>query len=146
MNAILNVPGTDGQAFLGQQTYFFHEKWINKKTKKRFFVDAAGQYADTSATKVSKANVPADLIPEDGLVGPVYLFNAQDITKHYTVTKANGRVVLRDRGILYIEELFDTLGDQKPGGVSLSWEIVDKDGNFPSLDVDLCKLGARLTR
>jgi hypothetical protein len=146
VNSILNVPGTHGQAFLAGNTYFFHEKWINKKTGKRFTLTGQGQFNELTATRVPTWKVPKDVVPDEGLTGPIYRFTAQEIVKEFTVRRANGSIVKQDRGILAFTQLYDTLGDKAPGGTELSLETTVQEGHFPLLDVDLCQLGARLTR
>jgi hypothetical protein len=89
--------------------------------------------------------VPADLIPPEGLVGPIYRFTATDVGQPFTVTDAQGNTVVRDVGVLVEEYLFDTLGDSKPGGTQLDFEFVKVIGPHPGIDVDICELAARLT-
>ena len=78
------------------------------------------------------------------LVGPVYLFKAKDIGQPFIVKK-HGKTVLRDRGVIVQEYLFDTLGDSQPGRHQLSFEITKVIGPHPGLDVDICELAERLT-
>ncbi len=71
VSSTLNVPGSNGQAFLAGDTYSFHEKWINKKTGKHFTLTGQGQFNELTATRVPKWKVPKALIPDGGLVGPI---------------------------------------------------------------------------
>jgi len=48
------------------------------------------------------------------------------------------------RGSITFKTLFDTLGDHRPGGVELGFEMVKVVGMFPGLDVDLCDLAVDL--
>lgn len=138
------VRGSHGQAFLVKDRYNFSETWRNLTTGKRFQVSGHGVFKEVSAKFVANEDVPADLIPPEGLVGPVYLFKAKDIGQPFIVKK-HGKTVLRDRGVIVQEYLFDTLGDSQPGGTQLSFEITKVIGPHPGLDVDICELAERLT-
>ncbi len=142
---ILNVPGSDGQAFLANNKNKGGEVWKNKKTGKWFTVSWDTIFQETGATFVPNDEVPAELIPEEGLVGPVYLFTALETGKPFTVRKANGKLVLQDKGTVFFESLQDTLGDHEPGSTELDFQVVAQRGSFPGDDVNLCKLAKRLT-
>jgi hypothetical protein len=144
VEAILFVRGSHGQAFLDRDHYNYRETWKNTSTGKRFQVSGHGFFKEISAKFVPNEDVPADLVPPEGLIGPVYLFTAKNIGQPFIV-KQHGKTVLRDRGILVAQALFDTLGDSKPGGTGLSFEITKVIGPHPGLDVDICELAARLT-
>lgn len=144
VEAILFVPGSHGQAFLDRNHYNFREKWQNLSTGKSFQVSGHGFFKEISAKFVPNEDVPVDLVPPEGLVGPVYLFTAKDIGQPFIV-KSHGKMVLRDHGILVEQYLFDTLGDSKPGGTQLSFEFTKVIGPHPGIDVDICELAARLT-
>ncbi len=143
--AYLNVAGSDGQAFLVRDRYRFREVWKNLDTGEHFVVSGHGFFREVKATFVPTEQVPADLVPPEGIVGPVYLFRAVETGNPFTVTDDDGHVVVKDVGRLVSENLFDTLGDSKPGGTSLSFEFVEIVGPHPGLDVDLCELAPGLT-
>jgi hypothetical protein len=145
VDALLNVPGSHGQAFLLRDAYSYRDVWTNLDTGKSFIVSGHGLFTEIKAVFVPNADVPADLIPPEGLVGPVYRFTATDVGEPFKVTDSRGRTVLRDTGVLVEEYLFDTLGDGEPGGTQLDFRFVKVIGPHPGLDVDVCDLAARLT-
>lgn len=144
VDSTVNVKGSDGQAFLARDHYRFREVWKNLDTHERFVVSGHGFFREVKATFVPTDQVPADLVPPEGIIGPVYLFRAVDTGNPFTVTD-EGHVVVKDVGRLVSENLFDTLGDKKPGGTSLHFEYVEIVGPHPGLDVDLCELAPSLT-
>jgi hypothetical protein len=146
VDSLRNVPGSGGQAFLLKDKYRFREVWTDTKHHKVLFT-LAGAYTfeEVSATRVPKSQVPRDLIPEEGLVGPVYRFKAVEVG-HDTLKKPNGKVLYRTAGVVVYSNLFDTLGDSAPGGTSLDFQTVKVVGPHPLLDVDLCDVAARLAR
>ncbi len=142
VDTTFNLPGSNGQAFLAKQRYSWSERWVDKRSGDKFYVWGRGLFRETSGTYVPKSDVPADLVPPEGLVGPVYRFTSRD-TGRLTVGDGQGHV-LRDRGTIVAELLFDTLGDGQPGGTGLDYQIVKVIGPHPSLDVDFCDLAADL--
>lgn len=145
VDSLLNVAGSHGQAFLLEDHYNFRETWRNLRTGKRFIVSGHGHFTETSATFVANSDVPADLVPPEGLVGPVYLFRSRNVGNPFTVKTSDGRIVLRDHGVLVGDNLFDTLGDSQPGGTSLNFEVIKVIGPHPGLDADICAIAADLT-
>jgi hypothetical protein len=137
-----NVRGTDGQAFFASNDYRFREVWVDDATGDVVITDqGAYSYEEVAARRVSKASVPQDLIPPEGLVGPIYVFRS--IEKGGDVVRdGRGKALYRTRGTVVSRELFDTLGDSQPGGYSLSFEPVKVRGPHPLLDVDLCDVAA----
>ncbi len=61
----------------------------------------------------------------------------------FTVRDSDGRVVLRDRGVVVVTYLFDTLGDDVPGGDFLDELSVELRGPHPGWDFDICQLWER---
>ena len=105
-----------------------------------------GRYVveETSADRVPKSQVPPAVIPEEGLIGPVYLFT-QTETGTDVVRDADGKTLYVTAGVLIIKHLFDTVGDSMPGGTSLAADIVRVVGPHPLLDVDLCDVAEEQT-
>ncbi len=143
--ANLNVAGSNGQAFLSRNRYWYREVWKNLDTRERFVVSGHGYFREVKATFVPTDQVPPELVPPEGIVGPVYLFRAVETGNPLTVTDDDGHLVVKDVGRLVSENLFDTLGDSQPGGTSLRFEFVQIVGPHPGIDLDLCTLAADLT-
>jgi hypothetical protein len=135
--------GTEGQGFLLKDSYRFSETWVEAGSGDPIF-KIAGRFVfeEISAKKVPNDQVPPDLIPPGGLVGPVYLFTATE-TGRATLRDASGKVLYLIAGVEVFENLFDTLGDSAPGGVSLSFNTVKVIGPHP--DIDVCAVAAELT-
>lgn len=77
----------------------------------------------------------------------VYLFRMQIAGQPFVVEDSDGKVVMRDRGLVVFEVLFDTLGDDTPGGEELSTELVSMHGPHPGFfleDEDFCAIALEL--
>jgi hypothetical protein len=137
-----NVPGSHGQAFFSENDYRFRNVFVDNTTGRTVItIKGAYDYEEVGARRVRKASVPEDLIPPEGLVGPIYVFRS--IEKGGDVVRdGRGKVLYRTRGTVVFRELFDTLGDSQPGGTSLSYEPVKVRGPHPLLDVDICDVVA----
>jgi hypothetical protein len=75
--------------------------------------------------------------------GDIYRFRVQLAGQHFVIENSDGEVVYRNRGLLVFDQLFDTLGDDEPGGEELSWELVEMRGHPGYLD-DICPLALDL--
>jgi hypothetical protein len=73
----------------------------------------------------------------------IFLFRAQLTGHHFIIENSDGEVVYRERGRLVFEILFDTLGDDVPGGEFLGGELVEIRGHPGWID-DLCPLAHEL--
>ena len=67
------------------------------------------------------------------LGGTIWAFELQQTGSLYTLRDSTGRAV-RDHGRLVLRGVFDTLGDGRPGGLILSEEVLDMNGQFPGFD------------
>jgi hypothetical protein len=61
-------------------------------------------------------------------------FSGSETGVPFEVRDGAGNLVLRDRGVIRHDELFDTLGDGAPGGVVIDDQIVGVGGPHPALD------------
>ena len=132
-----NIKGTS-QAFFGSNKLHFREVWKDDTTGKVLFI-WKGKYKihEYAAMRVKKSHVPADLIPPEGLVGPIYLFKNYEKFSDVFRTK-HGKVLFWTKAINLNKELFDTLGDHAPGGTSLEFETVKRFGHDPLIDASPC--------
>lgn len=144
VDSLRNVPGSDGQAFLYKDTYRFSEVWKEASTGEVLFTQR-GQYRfeEVKAKRVDASAVPSDVVPPEGLVGPIYRFTSVQ-KGHDTIRDARGKVLYRTAGVVIAEELHDTLGDREPGGEILSVDYLKVWGPHPLLDVNLCDVAAEL--
>jgi hypothetical protein len=62
----------------------------------------------------------------------------------FVVYNSDGQVVLRDRGVIRFTYLFDTLGDNEPGGVFVQDVDVRVNGPHPGFDADFCDIARSL--
>ncbi|MDQ3455030.1 MAG: hypothetical protein M3513_06135 [Actinomycetota bacterium] len=99
---------------------------------------------EIAVERVRKSEVPPGLIPDEGLVGPIFPFT-QTETGSDVVRDADGDVLYLTAGELTFKHLFDSLGDSQPGGTTLAFELVKVVGPHPLLDVDLCDVAAKQT-
>lgn len=127
-----DLPGSQNQAFLGHNWYRFKETLTNPANGKKMYVSGRGYAREVAGRHVK---------------GDVWKFDAIETGKPFVVRDADRNLVLRDRGKIFTTVLFDTLGDQEPGG-----ELVEETaseviyGSFPSreADFDFCALVSEL--
>lgn len=101
------APGSD-QAFFAHDNYEFRDVvTLNDEdpTTNEFFVqEGNGNFREQHATLIE---------------GNIYEFEAIDAGV-FTVFDSEGNVLIRDRGMVQLAAVFDTLGDGEPGGVFIS--------------------------
>jgi hypothetical protein len=105
---VRTVKGSDGQAFLAHNNYETVETITNPVTGNQIIMTANGVFHEQRAKHVS---------------GNVWSFDFLDAGT-FTVTDVDGNRLLRDRGVVKIRQLFDTLGDSQPGGELISEELL----------------------
>jgi hypothetical protein len=144
ISSLRNVKGSGGQAFLVADTFRFNETWRDADTGEVVMsLRGAFDFREISARLVPTSQVPDELIPEEGLVGPVYEFTATE-TGWETIRDGEGDVRYRTAGLVVYKALFDTLGDFQPGGTFLDERVVKVVGPHPLLDRDICDVAAEL--
>lgn len=126
-----NVRGSDGQAFLNHNWYFYREMLTNPANGKKMYISGTGYFREVAARQVK---------------GDVWEFTAVETGRPFVVRDARGRIVLMDRGKLVTSALFDTLGDSQPGAEFIKETYRKAYGSFPSLepDFDFCAMVGRL--
>jgi hypothetical protein len=75
--------------------------------------------------------------------GSVVTFLVHEAGQPFVVEDSSGRVVLRDRGMITLSWVFDTLADNEPGGVFLEGPaVVRVSGPHPGFEEasDFCAL------
>ena len=77
--------------------------------------------------------------------GTIYRFHVQIAGVPFLVKDSGGEVVRKDRGLVVLSALIETLGDDQPGGVILSQELVALRGPHESFGADdFCALATQL--
>jgi hypothetical protein len=126
---IREVPGSDGQAFIGQENFNFRNVHTNPATGAWFLVRGRELFKEVTARHVE---------------GDIWEFTVHEVGQPFVIEDSNGNVVLRDRGRISIRAVFDTLGDGQPGGILLEEEITGVRGPHPGLDADFCAIATEL--
>lgn len=110
--------GADASAFFAHDNYWFRETHV-RGDGKTVFLSGSGNFVETKATRVE---------------GSVFTFTSVNAGQLFTARDSDGNVLFRDRGAIVETILFDTLGDDEPGGEFL--EILDTTfhGQFPSVE------------
>ena len=104
-------------AFFGLDNYEFTAKWTNTANGRFLTVWGNGIVRDVKATHVE---------------GSIFRFTTVESGRSFNVVDASGRVVLRDRGSVRETYLFDTEGDDAPGGIFLEQLSLRLSGPHPS--------------
>jgi hypothetical protein len=117
--------GDDASAFFAHDNYWYRETHVRESDGKTFVVSGNGNFIETKAVRIE---------------GSIFTFTAVNAGQLFTIRDADGHVVLRDRGAIIGTILFDTTGDDVPGGDFLG--VLDETfhGGFPSFDADLCAI------
>ena len=113
------TPATDGQVFLFTLRSEFTDVITNPET---------GAFLTLSGNLLLKEIRPRQLD------GSVYTLRTIEVGR-FVLRDMDGKVVLKDVGLIETTEVFDTLGDSAPGGVLLEGpEIVRVAGPQPALE------------
>ena len=112
-------------AFFLHNNYAFSETWTNRDTGVWVTVSGNGLFQETRATHI------------DGIL---FAFRSINAGQPFVVRDQHGTLVIRDRGVVRQEIIFDTLGDHTPGGEFISEVSFAVAGPHPGMDLDLCSL------
>ena len=93
--------GPDENAFFLHDNFSFSEVATRRGTTDSFTIWGNGLFQETRATRVD---------------GSVFTFSAVEAGQPFVLVDDEGNVLLRDRGVIRRTILFDTLGDNVPGG------------------------------
>jgi hypothetical protein len=124
------LPG--GEAFLTRDKFWYVDRYTNPDTGGSFEVRGNTLFHEIRGTLVS---------------GTIYEFVAIEAGQPFVIYDSAGHVVLRDRGVLVHDILFDTLGDGMPGGELVADLGTAVHGPHPGFadDFSFCDLAAELT-
>lgn len=111
--------GRQAGSFFGHANYTFREVVTNTATGKSVISAGRATFQETKATHVE---------------GTIFEFSAVEAGQPFTVRDMDGNVILRDRGAIRSTILFDTLGDDQPGGTLLDVISEHVAGPHPGFD------------
>jgi hypothetical protein len=113
---------TADSAFFAHVTYQYTDTFTNPATGEFLVIEGHALFQDIRATRVE---------------GTVFQFTSVEAGQVVVLRDSSGRVVLRDRGVIRSTLLFDTLGDDTPGGEEVGERLtVRLAGRHPSFDED----------
>jgi len=119
----------DQSAFPVLNRLSFSETWTNLDTGEWFVIRGHALFNEVKATQVE---------------GSIFEFRFVEAGQPFVVEDSDGNVVARNNGSVHGTYLFDTHGDDQPGG---EW-IADLDfrvaGPHPSLDKHACEYAVEL--
>lgn len=121
--------GKTASAFFLQVTASYREVHTNTDTGEWFVVRAHRVFNEVKATRVE---------------GTIFKFVAIEAGQPFVVENSAGKVVMRDRGVIRYTILFDTTGDDVPGGVEVEFLGADVRGPHPGFDADFCEIASDL--
>jgi len=121
--------GADDSAYFLRETFSLREIHTNSDTGKWLVLYGTGVFNEIGATRVE---------------GSIFEFTSIDAGQPFVIENSAGEVVLRDRGLLRKRVLFDTGGDNEPGGTEIGFVGFDVAGPHPGLFADFCQLASDL--
>lgn len=113
--------GKDASAFFAHDTFRFHEEHVRRSDGKAASLDGILNWRETTATRVE---------------GSLFAFSST-FAGQVAMRDADGRLVFRDRGTIRATILFDTLGDDVPGGELIEELAFDLRGQYPGFTSDV---------
>ncbi len=120
--------GKAATAFFLRDTFRFRDVYTNIKTGEWFVVTGHGTFNEVKATRVQ---------------GSLFKFVEIISGQPFTVYNSDGELVSRDRGTIRFTYLFDTRGDDEPGGDFVEDVDVQVNGPHPNF-VDFCEIATPL--
>jgi hypothetical protein len=115
--------GKDEGAFFAHDRFSWHATDVRRSDGLTLHFTGRANFIETKATRVS---------------GSVFQFTAVEAGQPFVVRDADGNVLVRDRGSIRQSILFDTLGDDTPGGVFIEEVSFQVNGPHPGLEFDSC--------
>ena len=118
--------GAQASAFFGRDTNSYRETWTNAANGRWLVLRGHQTFNDVKARRVE---------------GNVFEFRSNQAGQPFVIEDSSGRVVVRDRGVIRFDFLFDTFGDTDPeSGEFVADGDVQLHGPHPSFadDFDFC--------
>ena len=119
----------DAGAFPVLHRFSYRESWTNLDTGEWFLIRGKGIFNEVKATRAE---------------GSIFEFTAIETGQPFVVEDSDGNVVARNRGSIRFSYLFDTGGDDEPGGEWIADTVFRENGPHPSLDVHTCEYAVDL--
>ena len=122
------TPAIKGQFFYFQDNYQYREVITNPATGEFVVVRGHGSFKELQARQVE---------------GSVFTYLTHDAGQPFVLEDLSGRALVRERGLITLSWVFDTLGDNAPGGELLEGPVVVRvSGPHPGLAeaFDFCAL------
>lgn len=116
---IRTVKDSGGQAFLAHNNYETIETITNPANGQQLVIQANGVFSEQRAEHIE---------------GNIWAFEFLDAGT-FTLSDPEGNRLLRDRGVVKIRQVLDTLGDGQPGGEILSEVLLSIAGPHAPEDV-----------
>lgn len=116
--------GKDDSAFFAHDNYTYQEVHTSA-TGAVLVISGNGLFQETRATRIE---------------GDVFMFSSVNSGQVFTVTDDEGTVLIRDRGTIRETIVFDTLGDDVPGGIFIESVSFILAGPHPGFYFDLCSV------
>lgn len=111
--------GREEGTFFGHVNYAYNEVITNTANGKSVLGSGRATFQETKATHVA---------------GTIFEFSSVEAGQPFVVRDMDGKVILRDRGAIRQTILFDTLGDDEPGGEMLDLISEHLSGPHPGFD------------
>ncbi len=124
--------GKTATAFFLRDRFNYREVHTNVETGAWFVIRGRGVFNEVKARRVE---------------GNIFRFTSIEAGQPFVVENSAGEVVLRDRGVIRRTILFDTEGDNVPGGKELEFLGAEVRGPHPGFDMsdeDFCAMVTRL--
>jgi hypothetical protein len=124
--------GAEAGTFFLRDTFSYREVHTNLDTGLSFVQRGHGVFNEVQATPLG---------------GTIFEFEAVEAGQPFVIEDSAGNVVVRDRGALRHRIIFDTLGDDEPGGAVLEELGTSVHGPHPGFadDFPFCEIAAELT-
>jgi hypothetical protein len=123
MGIARSVAGADSLA-TAQYVSSFQSIWTNPTNGRTLTISSHSNYQEKSVRPLG---------------GGLWSYSVDQAGQPFTITDSTGTVVLRDRGLLAFDGVYDANTDQ-----TVSFYLVGAHGPHPGFDADLCALAADL--
>ena len=121
--AIREIRGSEGEAYLAHDNYWYTLVVTNKDNGKWMVVRGHALFREMTGTQID---------------GDIWEFTARESGQPTIVEDMTGAVVMRDRGMIEFRGVFDVLGDGQPSGELIEEEILHIAGPHPLFEGGLC--------
>jgi hypothetical protein len=112
-------------AFFLMDNFSYREVHTNIDTGEWFLVRGDGLFNETKATRIE---------------GNIFEFVSVEAGQPFVVEDSDGHVVIRDRGAIQRRIVFDTEGDDMPGGIFIEFLSAEVHGPHPGFFIDFCDI------